>query len=116
MDKLDEAMREFRRAVALDPGDVRSFINLGNILLERKGFDEAAKCYRQAVAVDSQSADAYYGLGRVLEQKGDVRPAALNEFRRALPLAEQASNAALVEKIKAKIRRCEAWPWDEGKK
>lgn len=49
-------------------------------------------------------------------RQGKLQPDALNEFRRALPLAEKAGNAALVEKIKAEIRRCEAWPREEGKK
>ena len=88
-------------------------INLGNIFLNRKEFDEAAKCYRQGIAVKPDSADMYYALGNVLEQQGKVRPDALDEFRRALSLVEKAGNPALTEKIKAEIRRCEAWPWDE---
>jgi hypothetical protein len=32
-----------------------------------------------------------------------------------LPLAVE-EDAELVEKIKAEIRRCEKWPWEEEKK
>jgi tetratricopeptide (TPR) repeat protein len=116
MGKLDDAMREFKSAIALDPSDVQSMIDLGDILLDRKELDEAAKCYRQGIAVKPDSADLHYALGNVLEQQGKVRHGALDEFRRALSLAEKAGNPVLAEKIKVAIRRCEAWPWDEGKK
>ncbi len=49
-------------------------------------------------------------------QLGKVKPDALEEFRRALQLAEEAGDAALAEKIMPEISRCQAWPWDEGKK
>ncbi len=114
--KLDEAMEAFRVAIRCDPKDVNAFINLGNILLERKKFEEAVKCYREGLVAAPENADLHYGLGRTLEQQGKVVPDALDELRRALPLAEQANNAALVEKIKAEIRRCEAWPWEEEEK
>jgi tetratricopeptide (TPR) repeat protein len=107
LNKLDEATLEFRRAVAIDPSDAESLLNLGNILQQRKELDEAAKCYRQGIAIKPDGAELHFGLGHVLAQLGKVRPDALDEFRAALPLAQQANNAVLVKKIEAEIRRCE---------
>jgi Tfp pilus assembly protein PilF len=114
--KFDEAKLGFRHALEVDPNYVDAYINLGNILLERKELNEALKCYRQGLAVKPDNANLHYGLGQALMLRGNVKPEALDEFRRALQLAERAGNAALTDKIMAAIRRCEAWPWDEGKK
>jgi Flp pilus assembly protein TadD len=114
--QLDKAILGFRHAIELDPNYVEAYINLGNVLLDRKDFQEALKCYRQGIAVEPDNAELHYASGRALTQLGQVKPDALNEFRRALQLAEQAVNAALADKITPEIRRCEAWPWDEGKK
>ena len=74
----------------------------------------AAACFRKAIAIQPGSAEIRFDLGLALEQQGKIDEA-LGELRQALPLADEAKNAALVEKIKAEIRRCEAWPWDEEK-
>jgi tetratricopeptide (TPR) repeat protein len=114
--KPDEAILGFRHAIELDPKYFEAYINLGHVLLDRKKFQEAQKCYRKGLTVKPDNADLHYGLGRALMQLGQVKPDALDEFRRALQLAEQAGNAALADKIMGEIRRCEAWPWEEGKK
>jgi tetratricopeptide (TPR) repeat protein len=101
--------------VAIDPGYVDGLRNLGKALADRRQYDEAADCYHKAVAIDPGSAEIRFDLGLLLRQQAtqDKVNEAKEEFRRALPLAEEEKNAALVEKIKAEIRRCEAWPWDD---
>ena len=113
---FDNAVVGFRRVIAIEPLNVDAYIKLGSLLQDRKEFQEALKCYRQGIAAKPNNADLHYVLGRALLQVGKVKPDALDEFRRALQLAEQTGNAPLADKIMTEIRRCQAWPWDEGKK
>ncbi len=114
--KTDEALEHFRQAVAIAPEYVEGLRNLGKALADRQQSDEAADCYRKAIALKPGNAEIRFDLGLVLRRQEKIEEA-LGELRRALPLAEEEKNTALVEKIKAEIRRCEAWPWDEeGKK
>ena len=114
--KTDEALEHFRRAVEINPGYVDGLRNLGKALLDRQQYDEGVTCFHKAVAIQPGSAEIRFDLGLALKQHGKI-DAALGELRQALPLAEaEKNNAELVEKIKAEIRRCEAWPWDEETK
>ena len=113
--KKDEALEHFRRAVAIAPGYVDGLSNLGKALLDRRQVRRGRDCFRKAVAIKPGSAEMRFDLGLALKQQGKIDEA-LEELRQALPLAEEEKNAALVEKIKAEIRRCEAWPWDEQRK
>jgi Flp pilus assembly protein TadD len=113
---FEKAKVGFRNAIKVDPDYVEAYINLGNALVDHNEFQEAIKCYRGGIAIKPGNADLHYGLGQALMRYGQVKPEALDEFRKALPLAEQSGNAALAEKIMAAIRHCEAWPWDEQKK
>ena len=110
--KRDEALDHCLRAVQIAPGYVEGLINLGELLLDRTQYDDAAACFRKALAIRPGSAEIRFDLGRALKQQGKIAEA-LGELRQALPLAEEEKAASLIEKIKAEIRRCEAWPWDE---
>ena len=48
----DAALEHFRKAVALDPGDARSLVQIGEILEGRGDFDGAAKAYGDALAIE----------------------------------------------------------------
>ncbi len=113
--RKDEALEHFQRAVALAPGYAAGLRNLGKALLDRGQYEEGIACFRKAIAIGPDSAEIRFDLGLALKKQGKIDEA-LGEFRQALPLALAAKNTSLVEKIKAEIRRCQAWPWDEEKK
>ena len=56
-----------------------------------------------------------FDLGLVLTRQGKIEEAK-EQLQQALALAEQEQDTSLAEKIKAEIRRCEQWPWEEEKK
>lgn len=64
----------------------------GNRALQRGASEEAEGAYRQALAIDPDYADAHSKLGVVYAQRGD-RPAAREQFERALQLNERHSSA-----------------------
>jgi tetratricopeptide (TPR) repeat protein len=113
----DKALDHFRQAVAIAPYYVDGLHNLGKALLDRRQYDEGEDCFRKAAALKPGSARIRFDLGLALARQETQAKVdeALGEFRRALPLAVE-EDAELVEKIKAEIRRCEKWPWEEEKK
>ena len=67
---FDGGIREFEKAIALNPHDPRVYNNLG-VALEKKGRgEEAIEQYRQAVRLNPQYADAYVNLGTALDRSG----------------------------------------------
>jgi Tfp pilus assembly protein PilF len=83
--RLDEAMAEYRRAIAVDPKYTQAHLNLGNSLYAKNRLDEAMAEYRQAITLDPKSALAHNNLGTVLHAKGQL-DAAITEYRQAIAL------------------------------
>ena len=90
--QLDEAVRHYRRALLLEPGFARVYVNLGEALKARGEPEGAEKIYRRALAVDPTYAKAHIDLGNVLLGRKDVK-GAVSHYRRALELAPDAVEA-----------------------
>ncbi|RPJ60650.1 MAG: tetratricopeptide repeat protein [Acidobacteria bacterium] len=112
--KYEEAVPEFRRALELNPEDVRSHSKLGIALAGIGRVDEAIAEYRKAMELDPDYADAYSKLGLALARLG--RPhEARQQFEKALELfpdsAEAHSNLAALlvgeGKLEESIGHCE---------
>jgi len=80
---LDEAERELRKAVELDPTRPRSRLALGQLLAERKKVDEAVEQLRQAATLAGGDPAYAYDLGLALRLQGD-REGAEAQLRAAL--------------------------------
>jgi len=80
---FDEAEREYRTAIELDPSLANAMTNLGNLLFRRGDMPAAEKLYARALQIDAEQPEAFYNLGFLQYDRGDVRGAVLN-FRRAL--------------------------------
>jgi len=112
--KYDEAIPEFRRALELNPEDVRSHSKLGIALAGIGRVDEAISEYRKAMELDPDYADAYSKLGLALARIGKREEARL-QFEKALELfpdsAEAHSNLAALlvgeGKVDEAIGHCE---------
>jgi tetratricopeptide (TPR) repeat protein len=71
--RVDDAIRDLRRAVQLDASFTAAYVHLG-ILLRRAGrFDEALAAIRRALALEPGHVGARENLGLVLNQLGLVR-------------------------------------------
>ena len=82
---FQDAIREFDRAIGLDPTDSYAFIARGNAYAELKQYEEAFADYERALARDPRSVPAHYNRGRTLQDVGDtVR--AIADFDAALRL------------------------------
>ena len=96
-DRYEDAMREFRKALELDPSNQRALINLG-IVLSRTGRQaEAVERLNEAIALDPGSALAHHNLGHIYYRAGKLKEA-ISEYQEALAVepynAEVRSNLA----------------------
>jgi tetratricopeptide (TPR) repeat protein len=71
----DEAIRNFRRALEMDPDYLVALVNLGNAYRQKKSWEEAKSVLRQAVEIKPEDAEANYGLGMVFAQLDDAERA-----------------------------------------
>jgi tetratricopeptide (TPR) repeat protein len=71
----DEAIRNFRRALEMDPDYLVALVNLGNAYRQKKSWEEAKSVLRQAVEIKPEDAEANYGLGMVFAQLDDTERA-----------------------------------------
>jgi len=81
--RTSDAIREFERVHQIDPADVGTSINLGQIHLEARQYPQAIAVLRPAVAVEPYNVTVAYNLGLALTRSGQV-----DDGRRKLERAE----------------------------
>ena len=64
---LSQAVREYRIAIALNPGLVSAHENLAAVLRDQGRLPESAACYRQALVLDADNIEALDGLSSTLK-------------------------------------------------
>jgi tetratricopeptide (TPR) repeat protein len=94
------AMRNYQRAVALNPALEPAYVNLGEVLEDFYLYDEAATQYRQAIVADRRDAIPYNNLARVLLTQGKALTA-LRIAEDGLAEHPDRDTAATLEKNKA---------------
>jgi tetratricopeptide (TPR) repeat protein len=84
--RFDEAIREYRRGLGIDPLNPRVHYSLARILYTEKGlYHEAVEAYQRALALEPAFVEANIGLGDLYEEKGLYREA-IATYRKALAL------------------------------
>jgi tetratricopeptide (TPR) repeat protein len=83
--KLNAAVENYRKVIAINPDDAKAHGNLGAALQVQGDLDAAIKSYRRAIALNPGDAGAHSNLGVALEMLGDT-DAAIKSYRQALTL------------------------------
>ncbi|MBI3079785.1 MAG: tetratricopeptide repeat protein, partial [candidate division NC10 bacterium] len=84
--RFDEAIREYRRGLTIDPLNPRVHYSLARILYTEKGlYHEAVEAYQRALALEPTFVEAHIGLGDLYEEKGLYKEA-IATYRKALVL------------------------------
>jgi tetratricopeptide (TPR) repeat protein len=83
--EYDFAIRDFRKALEINPENVEARVSLGGALLTTGRLHEAQKELAQALSREPANTSAIYLMGAVLE-KQDNFPEAIETYRRALRL------------------------------
>jgi tetratricopeptide (TPR) repeat protein len=78
---LDEAERWWRKALALDPDNADTLIELGRLALGRRQWDEAIQHLQRASELSPQALQPVYSLSRAYRFKGDRAKAEQYEQR-----------------------------------
>jgi len=107
--RVEEAVAQFEKAVALKPDFAAARANLGGALAKLGKLDEALAQLRKALELDAGYAPAHYNLGLVLSQRGDAQ-GAIREWRSALDLDPKyaEAHASLADALYAQGRTAEA--------
>ena len=71
LDRLNDAMREYTRAIALAPDMTAAFLNRARTFQKLGRLQEAVADYDAVLRRDPRSADAYFGRGALLLRHGD---------------------------------------------
>ena len=88
--EVEDAIEDYRRAIAADPGEWRYSYMLGEHLLSRtRRWEEALQAYRDAWKKGYERGVTRYKIGRCLEELGR-EGAALAEYRRSVEMNQAA--------------------------
>jgi len=71
----DEGVRDFQRALEIDPHHLIALQNLGNAYRQAKRWDDAKSVLQRAVQESPDNPEANYGLGMVFAQLNDTEQA-----------------------------------------
>jgi len=86
LNKTDEAITHYERAIELQPNNAEAHNNLGYIFLQLKNPHLAAGCLTKALKIRPEYADAHNNLGLAHKDMGALNEA-LKCFKRAITLA-----------------------------
>ncbi len=101
--RLDEAIVQYEKAIALTPDLVEGHLNLGSTLLFQGRVEEALPHLERAAALQPQDAEIEQQLGVALDRRGD-RAGAVAHLRRALELARRSGSLELAARTEALLR------------
>ena len=83
--KVDEAIIQIEKALAIQPNDSQAHNNLGNLLHKKGRLDEAIAHYQKALELQPGSGMTHHNLGNVLLEQHRLADAATH-FRKAIEL------------------------------
>jgi serine/threonine-protein kinase len=83
--KLDEAIAQYQKALAIDTKYAPTHNNLGNVLQAQGQLDEAIDEYQKALAIDPNLAPTHNNLGGALKDQGKLDEA-IDEYQKALAI------------------------------
>jgi len=90
---LDEAIKEFKKAIELDPRSAHAHDNLATVYSEKKLYREALQEYLTALGLEPESATAHYNLACFLATHGPDM--AIAEYKDAIQLDPEYPDAHL---------------------
>lgn len=77
-DRLEDAERNFRKAIQIKPKYADAYYNLGHVLFRQDRFAEAADCFKKAIHSNPNLAEAYSNLGATRKMQGLYQEAEAN--------------------------------------
>ena len=91
MDRKEEALKAFERAIALDGQVAAYYNNRAVVLYYLKNYNDALASYKEALKVDPDNADTYNGMGNIYYHRQNWEKA-LKAYDHAINLAPHTSS------------------------
>lgn len=91
---LDEAMEEFRKALAIEPSSAKVRILLAGVYARKGMVSDAIEEFKRAIALDPGRVEAHLGLGDVYRSQ-DMLDLAIAEYERAIEVDPKSAIAYL---------------------
>jgi tetratricopeptide (TPR) repeat protein len=85
LNRFDLAIKNYNRAIYLDPKSAEIRRNLGNVLTKKGDFKSAITCYQQAIEINPNYVEAHDSLGNALRAIGQFT-AAIESHQRAIEI------------------------------
>ncbi|MEM2143107.1 MAG: tetratricopeptide repeat protein [Candidatus Thorarchaeota archaeon] len=85
LDRLDESLRAYNEALAIDNMIFEIWFNKGNVLYDMRDFKGALDCYLRAVEIRPDDAEAWNNLGNCYSRLADGKEA-IKAYSRAVAL------------------------------
>ncbi len=92
MGRLDKAIEDFDRAIALDPSDHKAYTNRGMVFGKTGRFDKAIEDFEKAIALKPSDPEAYNNLGIIYAKAGLVDKA-FEQFNKAVRVKQDQAMA-----------------------
>ncbi len=89
---FDYALKDFQKALALNPNLVAAWVYQGNTQRELGQSNEAMSSYNQAITLDNNNALAYENRAELYGEQNDL-PKAIADFEKAIELDPSAASA-----------------------
>ena len=70
LERNDEALECYDKAIQMDPNDEFAFYNKGVLLTDMNRSEEALECYDKVLEIEPDDADALYNKGTILSELG----------------------------------------------
>src|SRR5256885_1186438 len=91
---LDEAIKEFRKAIELDPSSAHAHDNLATVYSEKKLYAQALEEYLTALKLEPESPTAHYNLACFLATH--AHDMAIEQYKEAIDLDPEYPDAPLL--------------------
>jgi len=92
LDNIDDKLREFQKAVELNPDYYWGHYGLGNVYYEQDKLSQAITQYRKAIEIDPNHKYAHHNLGLVYENQGKLGRA-ITQYRKVIQIDPNHSSA-----------------------
>jgi len=99
--QMPQAAAEFRVALAIDPRNVESMVNLALVHKAAGRVADARELLRRAVELDPRNPGSHYNLAVVADESGD-RAAAIEHYRAFLKLGT-VTHGDLAGQVRARL-------------
>lgn len=89
---LDEAIKEYEKALSLDPGDVGTYVDLGNAYSDKGDYDQVIRILTKVIEMSPDYSVAYNNRGNAYSDKG-MLDAAIKDYDKAIKLEPRYDDA-----------------------